>query len=471
MHSNKIAWYREILSLEPSSRLFFPLAQELMQEKCYEEAVQVLQNGLHTAPEHSEARMLYITALEKLGRKEDAAQEAEQLAAVLCRYPAFWRSWNRALQNASTTATPQSNSSDTTPMMPPIQANGKPFGTTSDAALALRVVTAALVEREKFSWRKIVASGLRALDENTTCEISKETSVAPETLVAHSENIVGKSKELSSPLERPFEGNANSSADAPAHLPGAEQLANFVAHSNNAATAPASSPEPSASLQAEQECTDTLKTETVHHTAPDTASCRPRSKSEKPSLNEVLAALAPVLRAPQTKPYTPTEESLMLSLCTRSMAEVLAQQGDIRGAVKIFDELLAQTDDENKRQELSACKEAILQKKPSPSNSADSPNLNFSPEQSTEEREEDRNKEDVALQSAVPANEKECIETSPLQTQKSSGEEDFSQFTSQTTHDIVSPLDEQTKKEQQKKKVAVFLERLAGRVAQRTDEQ
>jgi hypothetical protein len=48
-----------------------------------------------------------------------------------------------------------------------------------------------------------------------------------------------------------------------------------------------------------------------------------------------------------------------LSLRTRSMAEVLAQQGDIKGAMEILDELLAGTADSEVRRDIMARKDSL----------------------------------------------------------------------------------------------------------------
>ena len=44
--TEKIEWYKEVLELEPNSKVFFPLARMLAEEQRFDEAVAVLEHGL-----------------------------------------------------------------------------------------------------------------------------------------------------------------------------------------------------------------------------------------------------------------------------------------------------------------------------------------------------------------------------------------------------------------------------------------
>ena len=44
--TEKIQWYKEVLELEPNSKVFFPLARLLVEEGHLDEAVAVLEQGL-----------------------------------------------------------------------------------------------------------------------------------------------------------------------------------------------------------------------------------------------------------------------------------------------------------------------------------------------------------------------------------------------------------------------------------------
>ena len=48
--SEKIEWYKEVLTLEPNSKLFFPLARMLAEEGLIEKLVGNLPNHINGAP-------------------------------------------------------------------------------------------------------------------------------------------------------------------------------------------------------------------------------------------------------------------------------------------------------------------------------------------------------------------------------------------------------------------------------------
>ena len=63
----KAAWYREVLDLEPGSKVFLPYARLLLELDRADEAVSVLRDGLGRHPEFMEARLLLIDVLHKRG--------------------------------------------------------------------------------------------------------------------------------------------------------------------------------------------------------------------------------------------------------------------------------------------------------------------------------------------------------------------------------------------------------------------
>ena len=89
----KIEWYQEVLELEPSSKVFFPLAKLLQNNNQPNEAVATLRQGLDRHPEFFEARLMLIDLLENSGRNEEALQEVERLGSKLDLYPGFWQAW------------------------------------------------------------------------------------------------------------------------------------------------------------------------------------------------------------------------------------------------------------------------------------------------------------------------------------------------------------------------------------------
>ncbi|MEF2231001.1 MAG: tetratricopeptide repeat protein [Pseudodesulfovibrio sp.] len=95
--SGKIEWYQEVLSLEPGSRVFFPLAKLFVENGRPEDAVEALRKGLDRHPDYLEARMLLVELLIELGREDEVHDQVTRVIDPLRDYPAFWRAWARSL--------------------------------------------------------------------------------------------------------------------------------------------------------------------------------------------------------------------------------------------------------------------------------------------------------------------------------------------------------------------------------------
>ncbi|WP_022662674.1 tetratricopeptide repeat protein [Paucidesulfovibrio longus] len=89
----KIEWFQEVLSLEPGSRVFFPLARLFVQVGELENAVSTLRSGLDRHPEYLEARMLLVQVLSDLGRSDEALEQSRRVVEALGGYPSFWKLW------------------------------------------------------------------------------------------------------------------------------------------------------------------------------------------------------------------------------------------------------------------------------------------------------------------------------------------------------------------------------------------
>jgi predicted Zn-dependent protease len=70
--ADSIKKYREILELDPGSRVFARLAEELGAAGQWEEAAEVCRKGLLLHPEHLVARMLFGRALLEMGDAEES---------------------------------------------------------------------------------------------------------------------------------------------------------------------------------------------------------------------------------------------------------------------------------------------------------------------------------------------------------------------------------------------------------------
>jgi len=130
--TSKIEFYREVLAIEPSSRVFFPLSQLLRLEGLHDEAMSVLRSGIGYHPDHLEAKFLLVELLAGQNRLDEAGSVFEGLASLLSHYPSVWSLWA-----------------------------SKATGLSSDAALALRFLAAAFQGKD-LSWMGVLEKGLQA---------------------------------------------------------------------------------------------------------------------------------------------------------------------------------------------------------------------------------------------------------------------------------------------------------------------
>lgn len=131
----KIEWYREVLELEPGSRVFFPLARLLAADGQNADAVSTLRQGLLRHPDHVEARLLLVELLLLQQENQELGPEIDVLGKIFAAYPGFWQAWSENLA-----ASPKSH----------------------DAALALRFF-AAVLQGKEISWGAVVEQGLQSL--------------------------------------------------------------------------------------------------------------------------------------------------------------------------------------------------------------------------------------------------------------------------------------------------------------------
>ena len=96
----KLEWYKEVVSLEPNSKLFLPLARLLAElgtednnADLMNEAFEVLRRGLDIQPDFMEARLFLIELLNICGCKAQCGAEVARLASLFLSYPDFWDAW------------------------------------------------------------------------------------------------------------------------------------------------------------------------------------------------------------------------------------------------------------------------------------------------------------------------------------------------------------------------------------------
>jgi tetratricopeptide (TPR) repeat protein len=89
----KIDWYKEVLELEPGSKVFFPLARLLAENGQLQDALSTLRLGLERHPEFIEARLYLIELLYKNGQIVQCESQVGQLTCLFSKYPGFWEAW------------------------------------------------------------------------------------------------------------------------------------------------------------------------------------------------------------------------------------------------------------------------------------------------------------------------------------------------------------------------------------------
>ena len=89
----KIDWYKEVLELEPGSKVFFPLARLLAEHGQGQDALSTLRLGLERHPEFIEARLYLIELLYKSGQAAHCEPQIDHLTHLFSKYPGFWEAW------------------------------------------------------------------------------------------------------------------------------------------------------------------------------------------------------------------------------------------------------------------------------------------------------------------------------------------------------------------------------------------
>lgn len=274
--TEKIEWYKEVLELEPNSKVFFPLARLLNEASRPEEAAEVLERGLERHGEFLEARLFLIELLHRLDKKDACALQLEKLSDMLSAYAGFWQAWAAWL------------------------AEGKG---SQDAATALRFV-AANYACGPLSLHDVLNKGLAALLQDTSIARGK------------------------APVKDIFEVRQQPLAEP--------DISTLAAVSSSVMTGQAVETVPSVADVFFSDDDSPFEEEEGERFDPDLAMVDDNVLSEAAGtvFSEKNAAV-------QLSLLDAEDGEERFSLRTRSMAEVLAEQGDIQGALDIYHELLA----------------------------------------------------------------------------------------------------------------------------------
>ena len=431
--TEKIEWYKEVLELEPNSKVFFPLARMLANEGETEEAIEIIERGLVRHPEFLEARLYCIELLHKCGRIDACQPHVERLSKMLSAYGEFWRAWASCIA-----AMKESGSEDTASALRFLAANflhgpislskiieeglAAVLGENKDASLAASLnldgnkaaqlqtaapaneaEPAAVQETAPVAAAAAVATGA-ALGVAAATADSSDIEEAAQPAAPADDDLLNLDMTAAAPADDAFPAveeaaqpaapadddllNLDLTAAAPADdaCPAVEEAAQPAAPADDdllnldlTAAAPAAGNDAAAEMnEADALLTDEalfaeaaspaeagddmfadMEEEAALADLDATLAAEGLPETEAPLLpdtdNDAAVDLAAGLDLDLPAESEPEEEAPQqetFSIRTRSMAEVLAEQGDIQGALEIYQEL-AQSADGPEKDELS----------------------------------------------------------------------------------------------------------------------
>lgn len=83
--TDSIQLYRQMLQLDPDSRVFALLAEELCSAGQWEEAAEVCRKGLQSHPDHLRSRVLLGWALMEMGEADESGAVLQQIVEDICQ--------------------------------------------------------------------------------------------------------------------------------------------------------------------------------------------------------------------------------------------------------------------------------------------------------------------------------------------------------------------------------------------------
>lgn len=312
--TEKIEWYKEVLDLEPNSKVFFPLARLLAEAQRTDEAVEVLERGLKRHDEFLEARIFLIELLYRAGKQDACEKQVEKLSKMLTAYAGFWQAWAASLAA-------EAHSPDAAAVMNFLALNFA-RGPVSLQEVMERGVNSLLgqdVPRNTVHCQPRRAEvSLESEDTAVSASQPADFFLEPEAATALHSDISEQSADLpEDSLEQVVPVDDTLSAVHSAH----QHLAHeHLTHEKLAAFDP-----------------DNILNETRPQRPDPAVACEASPTAEKITVARDTAVDNPAGHGDEGN----EEGEERFSLRTRSMAEVLAEQGDTKGALDIYHELAA----------------------------------------------------------------------------------------------------------------------------------
>ena len=313
--TEKIEWYKEVLELEPNSKVFFPLARLLAEAKRIDEAVEILEQGLARHEEFLEARLYLIELLHSANKLEACEKQVGRLTKMFSTYAGFWQAWAACISAA---------------------------GNAPDTAAVLRFL-ALNFSRGPVSLHDVINHGLASMTGGGAEALEQAQPAEFAAQVAHPTAEATAGFPQIAPVVSAADATAFAGHAAASHA--AEPIADVAA----AASVPASGAVYDAEIALgadEQEILhDSVDFDPDFAMADDDALPSEADEGVSPMVargaDAYAAYAAPVTQAEAVVVEDADEVEERFSLRTRSMAEVLAEQGDIKGALDIYHELAA----------------------------------------------------------------------------------------------------------------------------------
>ncbi|MEG6502499.1 MULTISPECIES: tetratricopeptide repeat protein [unclassified Desulfovibrio] len=326
--TEKIEWYKEVLDLEPNSKVFFPLARLLAEAQRTDEAVEVLERGLKRHDEFLEARIFLIELLYRAGEQSACEKQVEKLSKMLTAYAGFWQAWAASL--ASEAHSP-------------------------DAAAVMNFL-ALNFARGPISLQEVMERGVSSfLGQDASSNVAQHTEKQAKNLdspghVAVKVNASLESEDIAISAGHPADSSLQHNAAAFRYPDFPEQPAAEPEDSASSTTTPVDR-----TLSAVHSAHQHLSHEHLAHEelaafGPEAAlpeqsdgveTARQALPAEKPATEDALEPEITAENLAGSGDDASEEGEERFSLRTRSMAEVLAEQGDIKGALDIYHELAA----------------------------------------------------------------------------------------------------------------------------------
>lgn len=424
----KALWYQEVLSLDPASRIFLPYARLLAESGRRMEAIEVLRAGLSRHPEFLDARLLLIEELHAAGQDAAAGLEAAGVIESLSQCSALWDIWSRLPgvrpdQAAMLRFFGATFKKDGPTLADVFEAGMKALGAGASTLAETNSRPAESEEAPSASAPSIPDSSAQASSSAASaCACAPADAAAPFAAASVASGLSSAAAHLISACEtQSAAANAAPAAEpsleetpaqATAQLTSAAAATDALHAAPNAEQAPSTSGSSSTTADASATSKAPETTEApASAEAPSSGRCFVMDESSPwfsldavPDDDDIYGDeddeagdAAPAISAPGVadlffpdKPAAaqadripaPRPQAVMegkSSLCTRSMARILEEQGATGEAADIYRELLEVSSSPEERAELNAKLDSLMQgaEPPAPEQPADSGLLNM----------------------------------------------------------------------------------------------